>query len=239
LRQIPISDDGATFRNDALFQVLAHGFFPDSDDDRKQALAIAELEAARYLQVGVENYSPSFLLKQAIDALDRRSAKTFLVGMLCLEVCRLARLGIRPSIERAANVVSEAVAAQDTIIWYRIEESQPKLRSMKASCDPASIKKDFRLYRSVAHIHAARAIAAYYGALIPLWEPAPIFYNCLISTCADVERQFCAAIATDGWGMWKLGSLPLEAENFPPFDPSPDIEAWLEAAEARVGLKSG
>jgi hypothetical protein len=239
LRRVPISDDGETFRPDALFQLLAFGFFPESEEDRGQALAIAEVEAARYRRVGVEEYRPSFLLKQAIDALDRRSAKALLVGLVCLEACRLARFGIKPSIERAANVVAEAVAMRDTIFWYRIEQSQPKLKTMKATCDPASIKKDFRAYRSVAHIHAARATATYYGAVIPLWEPAQTFYNSLISTCADLERQFCAAIDTRAWNVWHLGPMPREAEDYPPFDPNPDIEEWLGSAELRMGLRSG
>lgn len=239
MKLIPISDDGLTFRADALHQLLAYGFFPDREENRNQALAIAAQEAERYLQVGLDEYRPSFLLKQAIDALDRRSAKTLVVGLVTLEVCRLSRIGIRPSIERATNVVAEAIAMDDTIYWHRIEESRPKLRSMKATCDPASIKKDFRYYRSVAHIHAARATASYYGALIPLWEPAPIFYNCLLSTCADLEGQFCAAVDTSDWGFWHLGPLPKEALDYPPFDPNPDIEVWLEAAERRLGLMPG
>lgn len=243
MRAISLSDAQGRLHDEAMFQLVVHGFFPDSEEDREMAMTMIRHERSRLSRVGPDAYKMSKLTCDALRKAENKNATMTLCGLTAIVMAGRGFMGQSMALKPSAEIVSELIYATGRVKWVSYVTGQPKEKSMKATGDASNIEKAFRKYRSVAHICAARVATAEYLAPLPLLERAPEAEACLLATAAWHQAALSRAPNFARWDVWDvLSTLPQEILSYPPLVPSEEVlcniwRPWDERQSA--GLPAG
>lgn len=226
MRTIPLVDEKGEIREDAAWQVLAHGFFPDDEASIPQAVWLMKDERARFLEMGEDAYRPSLLAQTVINRVEKRAVQMTLCGYVALAMIFLRQKNPRISVNGAAEVVARMKPEQGHF-RFAFEMPDGSLVERQGISDPNKIRLAFRQFASVAHIHAARLVSAYYLTPRQIVDVRPPADWCAIRTAAAIHHALMDNPRAPSWDMW---ALP-DAAPGGPFDDYPALEIPLALKE--------
>lgn len=232
-RTFSISDQPEHVRPLARAELELLCAFPDDPASLKQAFGLLYDEHQRWLEVGGEAYEPSALVRAVLTSIQNSTAQRIQAGMTALAMFTLKAMGREHSLNQAAKVVSEHAFhfEKGAFVFWQGGIWVPKKRRLVG--DEATIKKNFRKYRSVAHVLTANLIGADYFALSNPFEPTPEADHCLFATIVRLQNLFSAFPTYQDWNAWELiVSPPREALGTEPLEITEELMAnvlgpWL------------
>lgn len=230
MRTIPLVDEKGKIREDAAWQVLAHGFFPDDEASIPQAVWLMKDERRRFVELGEETYIPSLLAQTVVHRVEKRAVQMALSGYVALAMIFLRVRNRRVSVNGAAEAVAR-MKPDHGHFRFAFEMPDGSLVERNGISDPAKIRAAFRQFASVAHIHAARLVSVYYLTPRQIVDIRPPADWCAIRTAAALHHILMENPRAQSWDMW---ALP-DAAPGGPFDDYPALEVPQELIAEIMG----
>lgn len=239
MRCIDLRNEFGRIHEDAYIRLMVYSYFPESETDRQQALALYAIERERFQSIGEQNYVVSATFKSLINKLSRQTGQIYTCGSVVLAMCELDGKGQEMSLNKAAKIVEEMNGEYRRIEWVSYFENEPTTKGMKTLSSIKDIKDAFRKYQSVAHFCAAWATTGEYLTPRHLFDRAPEAEACVIATAMFYQQKLARAPRAPYWNLWDvLTKTTDELRAYPPLLPSREVidgvfAPYLELENAR------
>lgn len=234
MREIVLSDAPQHLRPNAFLELTAYAAYPEDKASIEQAVALLAHERARWSrQCEGSVYRPSGLALAVVESLKKTTGQRYICGLVALAMSALDNAGRTPSLEKAAEIVSEYTNYADKarfVFWRADGWTEKDIRLLG---DFATIKRAFRQYRAVAHILAADIVSTEHLSLMHPFERSPEADACYFATVLYYQHRLRKVPNIDSWNLWEVRiSPPYDPADFPPLLPSDDtlyglLDPWL------------
>lgn len=234
MRDFNVSCQGGIIRPTFRAEMDALACFPNDEVSLQQALLLINDEQRRQASLGPDQYKPSNLSQSVMHALNKSAGRRSICGLVALAMIAFSIRGERPSLRRAAAVVSEYANTSINLPHAFFKDGEWVERPTALLGDPSSIKAAFREYRASAHICAAKLTAADHLDLLKPFEWAGEADLCYLSTILASQQLLKEASNFENWNQWRVTiDRRLDYETYPPLLPTQStIDAFFGPWEA-------
>ncbi|MFK7879008.1 hypothetical protein [Roseobacter sp.] len=214
---IRLSDESGKILPYARQLLDALAFFPDDELSFKICRFAIEREYQEYLKRGPDVLKVSLATAVLINAAEKRAQQVHVAGLVALAIFGLKSLDRRPSQEAAVERVAKHNSMANKFPFERWDYKSGKHTKYDKAvqCDVASVRQIFTMYRSVAHICAARVSSTDYLQPLSLFEPSKQADESKLATVLAFQAFFQTNIvAAQNWNM-RLIEFPASLQSNP------------------------